>query len=109
MMVDGAILLVDASEGPLPQTRFVLKKALEAELKIIVVVNKIDRKDARPKEVLDEIYAFSLTWMRPKSRSTFPFFMRLAGRNRTEEPGGEGGGSHAPLSSHSRRDPATDP
>ena len=57
MMVDGAILLVDASEGPLPQTRFVLKKALEAELKIIVVVNKIDRKDARPKEVLDEIYA----------------------------------------------------
>jgi GTP-binding protein len=56
MMVDGAILLVDASEGPLPQTRFVLKKALEADLKIIVVINKIDRKDARPKEVLDEIY-----------------------------------------------------
>ena len=56
MMVDGAILLVDASEGPLPQTRFVLKKALEAELKIIVMINKIDRKDARPKEVLDEIY-----------------------------------------------------
>ncbi|MBN2356022.1 translational GTPase TypA, partial [candidate division KSB1 bacterium] len=55
-MVDGAILLVDASEGPLPQTRFVLKKALEAHLKIIVVINKIDRKDARPKEVLDEIY-----------------------------------------------------
>jgi len=56
LMVDGAILLVDASEGPLPQTRFVLKKALDAGLKIIVVVNKIDRKDARPKEVLDEIY-----------------------------------------------------
>jgi GTP-binding protein len=55
-MVDGAILLVDASEGPLPQTRFVLGKALEAGLKLIVVVNKIDRKDARPKEVLDEIY-----------------------------------------------------
>ncbi|MCB4792128.1 MAG: translational GTPase TypA [Elusimicrobia bacterium] len=55
-MVDGAILLVDASEGPLPQTRFVLGKALEAGLKIIVIVNKIDRKDARPKEVLDEIY-----------------------------------------------------
>jgi GTP-binding protein len=46
-MVDGAILLVDASEGPLPQTRFVLKKALEADLKIIVVINKIDREDAR--------------------------------------------------------------
>ncbi len=55
-MADGAILLVDASEGPLPQTRFVLKKALEANLKIIVVINKIDRQDARPDEVLDEIY-----------------------------------------------------
>ncbi len=55
-MVDGAILLVDASEGPLPQTRFVLKKALEAHLKIVVVINKIDRPDARPDEVLDEIY-----------------------------------------------------
>lgn len=56
MMVDGAILLVDSSEGPLPQTRFVLKKALDAGLKIIVAVNKIDRQDARPKEVLDEVY-----------------------------------------------------
>jgi len=55
-MVDGAILLVDASEGPLPQTRFVLKKALEANLKVVVVINKIDRNDARPEEVLDEIY-----------------------------------------------------
>ncbi|WP_022850702.1 translational GTPase TypA [Limisalsivibrio acetivorans] len=55
-MVDGAILLVDASEGPLPQTRFVLGKAFEAGLKIIVVVNKIDRADARVDEVLDEIY-----------------------------------------------------
>ncbi len=55
-MADGAILLVDASEGPLPQTRFVLQKALEAGLKIIVVINKIDRQDARPDEVLDEIY-----------------------------------------------------
>ena len=55
-MVDGAILLVDASEGPLPQTRFVLKKALAAGLKIITVINKIDRSDARIDEVLDEIY-----------------------------------------------------
>ncbi|MEA1967776.1 MAG: translational GTPase TypA [Thermodesulfobacteriota bacterium] len=55
-MVDGAILLVDASEGPLPQTRFVLKKALTAGLRIITVVNKIDRSDARIDEVLDEIY-----------------------------------------------------
>ena len=55
-MADGAILLVDASEGPLPQTRFVLKKALDAGLKIMVVINKVDRQDARPEEVLDEIY-----------------------------------------------------
>lgn len=55
-MADGAILLVDASEGPLPQTRFVLKKALAARLKIVVVINKIDRQDARADEVLDEIY-----------------------------------------------------
>ena len=55
-MVDGALLLVDAAEGPLPQTRFVLKHALELNHKIIVVINKIDRADARPQEVLDEIY-----------------------------------------------------
>ncbi len=55
-MADGALLLVDASEGPLPQTRFVLKKTLEAGLGTIVIINKIDRKDARPDMVLDEIY-----------------------------------------------------
>jgi GTP-binding protein len=55
-MVDGVMLLVDASEGPLPQTRFVLRKAFEAHLKPIVVINKIDRSDARPLEVLDEVY-----------------------------------------------------
>ena len=55
-MVDGAVLLVDASEGPLPQTRFVLGKALAGRLSIIVVINKIDRPDARPAEVLNQIY-----------------------------------------------------
>src|SRR5690242_21815974 len=55
-MVDGVMLLVDASEGPLPQTRFVLRKALEQSLPAIVVVNKIDRGDARPQEVVNEIY-----------------------------------------------------
>jgi len=55
-MVDGALLLVDASEGPLPQTRFVLRKALEANLTIVLVVNKIDRPDARIQEVVDEVY-----------------------------------------------------
>jgi GTP-binding protein len=55
-MVDGVLLLVDASEGPLPQTRFVLKKALEAQLPPIVVINKIDRADARPNEVVNEVF-----------------------------------------------------
>ena len=55
-MVDGVLLLVDASEGPLPQTRFVLRKALERRLPVVLVINKIDRPDARPKEVVDEVY-----------------------------------------------------
>src|SRR5215213_7801101 len=59
-MVDGVLLLVDASEGPLPQTRFVLRKALEANLPVIVVVNKVDRPDARISEVVDEIYGLFL-------------------------------------------------
>ncbi len=56
-MVNGVLLLVDAAEGPLPQTRFVLRKALEQDLPVVTVINKIDRKDARPKEVLDEVLA----------------------------------------------------
>jgi GTP-binding protein len=56
-MVNGVLLLVDAAEGPLPQTRFVLRKALEQDLPVVCVINKIDRKDARPKEVLDEVLA----------------------------------------------------
>src|ERR1700678_1932903 len=55
-MANGALLLVDAAEGPLPQTRFVLRKAFEAGLRPIVVINKIDRPDARPTEVLNEIF-----------------------------------------------------
>ncbi|HWZ12525.1 MAG TPA: translational GTPase TypA [Acidobacteriaceae bacterium] len=55
-MVDGVMLLVDASEGPLPQTRYVLSKALEAKLPVILTINKIDRPDARPQEVLNEVY-----------------------------------------------------
>src|ERR671927_1210197 len=54
-MVDGALLLVDASEGPLPQTRFVLRKTLEADLPVVVVINKVDRADARVDEVVDEV------------------------------------------------------
>jgi GTP-binding protein len=59
-MVDGVLLLVDASEGPLPQTRFVLRKALEARLPVILVVNKVDRPDARIAEVVDEVYQLFL-------------------------------------------------
>src|SRR5271168_883495 len=55
-MADGALVLVDAAEGPLPQTRFVLGKAFEAGLQPLVVINKIDRPDARPEEILDEIF-----------------------------------------------------
>jgi GTP-binding protein len=72
MMVDGAILLVDASEGPLPQTRFVLKKALESKKKIIVVINKIDRKDARPKDVLNEIYDLFIDLDATEEQIEFP-------------------------------------
>jgi GTP-binding protein len=71
-MADGAILLVDASEGPLPQTRFVLKKTLEAGLKVIVVINKIDRKDARPHEVLNEIYDLFIDLGADDSQIDFP-------------------------------------
>ncbi len=72
-MADGAILLVDASEGPLPQTRFVLDKALKAGLKIIVVINKIDRDDARPAEVLDEVYSLLIDLDATDEQIDFPF------------------------------------
>ena len=71
-MADGAILLVDAAEGPLPQTRFVLKKALDAQLKIIVVINKIDRGDARPDQVLDEIYDLLIDLDATEAQLEFP-------------------------------------
>ena len=71
-MVDGALLLVDAAEGPLPQTRFVLKKALERSLPLIVVINKIDRPDARPKEVLDEVYGLFMDLDAGDAQIDFP-------------------------------------
>ena len=71
-MADGAILLVDAAEGPLAQTRYVLKKALEADKKIIVIINKIDRKDARPRVVLDEIYQMFLDLDASDNQIDFP-------------------------------------
>ncbi|HET6696764.1 MAG TPA: translational GTPase TypA [Gaiellaceae bacterium] len=71
-MVDGVLLLVDASEGPLPQTRFVLRKALEARLPAILVVNKVDRPDARVAEVVDEVYALFLDLDADESQIEFP-------------------------------------
>ena len=71
-MVDGVMLLVDASEGPLPQTRFVLKKALEAQLPPIVCINKIDRPDARVAEVLDEIYDLFIDLDATEEQLDFP-------------------------------------
>ena len=71
-MVDGVLLLVDASEGPLPQTRFVLRKALELYLPVILVVNKIDRPDARIAEVVDEVYALFLDLDASEKQIEFP-------------------------------------
>ncbi len=71
-MVDGVLLLVDASEGPLPQTRFVLRKALEAHLPVILVVNKVDRPDARIEEVVNEVYELFLDLDADESQIEFP-------------------------------------
>jgi GTP-binding protein len=71
-MVDGVLLLVDASEGPLPQTRFVLRKALEAKLPVILVVNKVDRPDARIAEVVDEVYELFLDLDADSEQIEFP-------------------------------------
>ena len=71
-MVDGVLLLVDASEGPLPQTRFVLRKALESRLPVVLVVNKIDRPDARAREVVDEVYELFLDLDADEQQIEFP-------------------------------------
>ncbi len=77
-IVDGVMLLVDASEGPLPQTRYVLMKALEANLKPIVVINKIDRPDARAQEVLNEIYDLFIDLDADESQLDFPVLYAVA-------------------------------
>jgi GTP-binding protein len=84
-MVDGAVLLVDSSEGPLPQTRFVLKKALDASLPILVVVNKIDRADARPQEVLDEVYDLFIDLGADEDQLEFPVLYAI-GRDGVASP-----------------------
>ena len=77
-MVDGVLLLVDASEGPLPQTRFVLRKALEANLSVILVINKIDRPDARIAEVVDEVYELFIDLDATEEQIDFPIIYAVA-------------------------------
>ncbi len=76
--VDGALLLVDASEGPLPQTRFVVGKALEKSLPFVVVINKIDRTDARPEEVLNEVYDLFIDLDASEDQLEFPVLYAIA-------------------------------
>lgn len=77
-MVDGVLLLVDAAEGPLPQTKFVLKKSLDLGLKPLVVINKIDRKDARPNEVLNEVFDLFVSLGASEEQLDFPFVFAIA-------------------------------
>ena len=88
-MVDGVLLLVDASEGPLPQTRFVLRKALESQLPSIIVINKIDRSDARPNEVLNEVFDLFIDLDASEEQLDFPvlYSNARAGTCRTSPDG----------------------
>jgi GTP-binding protein len=114
-MVDGVLLLVDASEGPLPQTRFVLRKALEARLPVILAVNKVDRPDARIAEVVDEVYELFLDLDATEEQIEFPivYCNAKAGRASLEpsEPGEDLGPlldlllSHIPAPSYEVRHP----
>jgi GTP-binding protein len=97
MMVDGVLLLVDAAEGPLPQTKFVLKKALELNLKPIVVLNKIDRKDARPSEVLNEVYDLFISLGANDDQIDFPIIYAIAKAGIAKYSLEEEGGDLVPL------------
>jgi len=89
-MVDGVLLLVDASEGPLPQTRFVLRKALAARLPVVLVVNKVDRPDARIAEVVNEVEELFLDLDADEHQIDFPILYAMPGRLAATEPGVEG-------------------
>src|ERR671914_583369 len=96
-MVDGVLLLVDASEGPLPQTRFVLRKALERRLPVVLVVNKVDRPDARPKEVVDEVYELFLDLDAREDQIEFPIVFCNARAGQASLGAGETGTDLEPL------------
>jgi GTP-binding protein len=82
-LVDGALLLVDASEGPLPQTRFVVSKALARNLPFVLVINKVDRSDARPEEVLNEVYDLFIDLEATEDQLEFPVLYAIAKEGRT--------------------------
>lgn len=96
-MVDGVVLLVDAYEGPMPQTRFVLQKALELNLKVVVVVNKIDKPDARPKEVVDEVLELFLELDANEEQLNSPFVFCSAKKGIASLTYSELGESLSPL------------
>jgi GTP-binding protein len=96
-MVDGVVMLVDASEGPLPQTRYVLQKALAAKLPPVVVLNKIDRADARPKEVLDEIYDLFIDLDASEDQLDFPVIYTNAREGLAHRAPGDGSQDLLPL------------
>jgi GTP-binding protein len=96
-MVDGVLLLVDASEGPLPQTRFVLRKALELKLPVVLVVNKVDRPDARVTEVVDEVYDLFLDLDADESQIEFPIVYTNARLGRAGADPEQLAGDLAPL------------
>ena len=96
-MVDGVVMLVDASEGPLPQTRYVLQKALAAKLPPVVVLNKIDRADARPKEVLDEIYDLFIDLDATEDQLDFPVIYTNAREGVAHRTAGDGSADLLPL------------
>ena len=96
-MVDGVLLLVDASEGPLPQTRFVLRKTLEARLPVILVINKVDRPDARIAEVVDEVYELFLDLDAEESQIEFPIVYTNAKEGWASMTEGEVGTDLTPL------------
>jgi GTP-binding protein TypA/BipA len=97
VMVDGVLLLVDASEGPLPQTRFVLRKALESRLPVILVVNKVDRPDARISEVIDEVYELFLDLDADEEQIEFPIVYCNARAGQASLTEGEDGTDLGPL------------
>jgi GTP-binding protein len=96
-MVDGVMLLVDASEGPLPQTRYVLSKALEQKLPPILVINKIDRPDARPQEVLNEVYDLFIDLDAAEEQLNFPVLYTNAKLGTASTDGGTSGPDLQPL------------